>query len=318
MDAFSAASASNANEIFWRAGEQHSFESVHDFFSFIAAPAAAPAATSGTPSPFDFNSLLANAGKAPGATTVVTVPEAPISGDMTLIQNVQTLDSYIAVLTALVMYQKHPEMYDLGDKKQARQFTLDLANARNFVVTGGVIKDIPMFLPMDESLTQTIHKSATKADLHLGLLNTMFDSLSLSANTLKALDGVLTEVANSLATLELSSDDQSQTVDHFISFYHLVPFEGANPPVNQMKVTFIFIKFDQHSWETVIKTKSASATTSHFDFDMTMTVTDATMSSGIVAAKTQDIINALAKLTEDTPTKIAELTKMKAIQTQAG
>jgi hypothetical protein len=27
------------------------------------------------------------------------------------------------------------------------------------------------------------------------------------------------------------SDKQIQTVDHFISFYHLVSFEGANPPL---------------------------------------------------------------------------------------
>jgi hypothetical protein len=109
--------------------------------------------------------LLNDVGSAPGTTTVVTVPAAPVTGDMALIQNVQTLDSYIATLTALVQYKNHPAMYDLSDKQQATQFVIDVANARNYVVTGGVVNAMPMYLPMGAASTQTINKTTTSADL---------------------------------------------------------------------------------------------------------------------------------------------------------
>ncbi|WP_428657736.1 hypothetical protein [Runella sp.] len=301
--------SSYAEEIFKLSAEAGAIKNVHSAFNLKATPSATTVASGASSD--DLNTLLNNVGTAPGATTVVTVPAAPVTGDAALVQNVQTLDSYIAVLTALVMYNSHPQMYDLSDKQQAAQFVIDLANARNFVVTGGTIKAIPMYLPMGEASTQTINKSTTSADLHLDLLTAMFGSLGLPAAVLTEMDGILTEVADSLKSLQLTFTDQTQTLNHLVSFYHLVPVTGSNPVINQMNVDFIYIQMEQNSWKASIGKSSIS----NFNLNVTMTRTTATMSAGIVAANTSNIVNSLMQLTTNDATTISKLTKMKGIKT---
>lgn len=278
---------------------------------FGASAVSAVAGSAPAPSTDSLNDLLNSVATAPGTSTVVTVPSAPASGDIALVQNVQTLDSYIATLTALVMYNNHPAPYDLSDKQQAAQFVIDLANARNFVVTGGTVKAIPMYLPMGEASTQTIHKSTTSADLHLDLLTAMFGALSLPTAVMTELDGILTEVNQSLQSLQLSFETQTQTLNHFVSFYHLVPVDGSNPPINQMKVEFLYLQMDQSSWKASVGKSSVN----HFTLDVILTRTTATMSAGIVAANTSNIVNALMQLTANDPATIAKMTGMKGVKT---
>jgi hypothetical protein len=307
MEMYSARSASYAEETFRNAGEQGSIKNMHQFFHLTTPRFGA----TGAPPADDINNLLNNVGTAPAATTVVTVPAAPVGGDAGLIQNVQTLDSYIGVLTALVMYNNHPAPYDLHDKVQAAQFVVDLANARNFVVTGGTVKAVQMYLPMGAASTQTLNKSTTTANLHMDLLVAMFGALSLPEAVVTELDAVLTEIAASLKNLELSFTTQSQTLNHFLSFYHLTPVQGANPPANQMNVEFIYLQMNQNSWKASVGKSSVS----HFNLDMTMTRTTATMSSGIVAANTSNIVNSLLALTKNDSSTIASMTGMKGVKT---
>jgi hypothetical protein len=305
-------STSFAEQVFNRASEDATRKGVEAFFGIRPkAVATATALTSAAPSADSLNALLNNVGTAPGSSTTVTVPTAPASGDLTLVQNVQTLDSYIATLTALVMYNNHPAPYDLSDKTQAAQFVTDLANARNFVVTGGTVKAVPMYLPMGEATTQTLNKSTTSADLHLDLLTALFGALSLPASVLTELDGILTEIADSLKNLQLSYQSQTQTLNHFVSFYYLTPVEGTNPPINQMNVEFIYLQMAQSSWKASVGKSSVS----HFTLDMTTTRTTATMSAGIVAANTSNIVSSLMQLTGNDATQIANMTKMKGVQT---
>jgi hypothetical protein len=311
METYSAKSTSYAEKVFSGAGELGAVRKVHQFFGLTSA--VQPVAV-GAPSSSDLNNMLNNVGAAPGATTVVTVPAAPIGGDAALIQNVQTLDSYIAVLTALVMYNAHPAPYNLSDPAQAGQFVIDLANARNFVVTGGTVKAVPMYLPMGEATTQTLNKSTTSADLHLELLQAMFAALGLPTNVLTELDGILTEVSDSLKSLQLSFSTQTQTLNHFVSFYYLTPVNGANPPVNQMNVEFIYIQIAQSSWKASVGKSSIS----NFTLNVTMTRTTATMSAGIVAGNTSNIVSSLLALTGNDQTTIANMTKMKGVKTGTG
>ena len=302
--------ANNAETILRRANKQALKAQVHDFFGIYPTLKGEAEVSAETPDASDLNSLLNNMGTAPGASTTVTVPSQPASNDLSLVQNVQTLDSYIATLTALVMYHNHPEPYDLSDKKQAAQFVIDLANARNYVVTGGVVKAIPMYLPMGEASTQTFHKTTTSANLHVELLNALFGALSLPEGVLMELDGILTEIADSLKSLQLSFERQTQTLNHFVSFYHLVPVEGTKPVINQMQVEFIYLQIDQSSWKASVGKSSVD----HFSFDMTMTRTKATMSAGIVAANTGQIVNSLMQLTQNDAASIANMTKMKGVK----
>lgn len=304
---FTAESATWAEEILENAVRTSAQTKVNRFFGTSAAVAAAAGAASSD----DLNALLNNVGVAPGASTTVTVPAAPASGDGSLILNVQTLDSYIAVLTALVMYNAHPSPYDLSDGKQAAQFVVDLANSRNFVVTGGTVKAIPMYLPMGQASIQTIHKSVTSADLHIELLTAMFGTLGLPANVLSGIDGILTEISDSLKSLKLSFEVQTQTLNHFASFYHLTPFPGTNPVINKMDVEFIYLQIAQSSWQA----SAGKSSVAHFTLDMTLTRTTATMSAGVVAANNSNIVNSLIQLTGNDATKISELTKMKGVTT---
>jgi hypothetical protein len=308
--------AALAEQIFDHAGEQAAIQRMHQFFgispALVPAPSrvrVAPAASS--PSPDDFAAMLNNAGLAPGASTVVTVPAAPISGDAALIQNVQLLDSYIAVLTALVMYNNHPQAYNLSDKTDAAQFVIDLANARNLVVTGGTVKAIPMYLPMGQATTESMNRSTTSADLHLDLLSALFGALNLPTSVLAELDGILTEIADSLKNLQLSFTTQTQTLNHFVSFYYLTPVPGANPQINQMNVEFIYLQIDQSSWQAAVGKSSVS----NFTLDMTTTRTTATMSSGVVAANASSIANSLLRLTNKDQAAISEMTQMKGVKT---
>lgn len=307
-------SATFAEQTFQSAGEQAAVHRVHQFFGISPAAAAAPArlaTAASTPSADSLNTLLNNVGTAPGAATIVTVPAAPASGDVTLVQNVQTLDSYIAVLTALVMYNNHPDPYDLSDPQQAAQFVIDLANAKNFVVTGGTVKAIPMYLPLGEATTESFNKSTTSADLHIDLLTALFGALSLPEAVLTELDGILTEIAESLKNLNLSFTTQTQTLNHFVSFYYLTPVPGSDPPINQMNVEFIYIQLDQSSWKATLGKSSVS----NFTLNMTTTRTTATMSAGIVAANSSNIVSSLMSLTANDPAQISNLTKMKGVKT---
>ncbi|MBZ9716042.1 hypothetical protein [Deinococcus multiflagellatus] len=306
------AQATATAEHLWHTAEVHGrAETVNRGLQRQTFTAALAAPTADTPSSSSLNDLLNGVGTAPGATTVVTVPAAPATGDIALVQNVQTLDSYIATLTALVMYNNHPAPYDLSDPKQAAQFVIDLANARNYVVTGGTVKAIPMYLPMGEASTQTINKSTTSADLHLELLSAMFGALGLPAAVMTELDGILTEVNQSLQSLKLSFETQSQTLNHFVSFYHLVPVEGSNPVINSMRVEFIYLQLNQSSWKAAVGKSSVD----HFTLDVTMTRTTATMSAGIVAANASNIVNALMQLTANDPSTISKMTGMKGVKT---
>lgn len=306
-------SAAIAEQIIQNAGEQAAINSVYQFFGITpkAAPMPLAALAAEAPSKDGLNSLLNSVGTAPGATTVVTVPAAPASGDVALIQNVQTLDSYIATLTALVMYNNHPAPYDLSDKQQAAQFVIDLANARNFVVTGGTVKAIPMYLPMGQATTQSFNKTVSSADLHLEVLTALFGFLNLPSGVVTELDAVLTEIADSLKNLQLSFTTQTQTLNHFVSFYYLTPVPGTNPPVNQMNVEFIYLQLAQSSWKASV----GKSTVSYFTLDMTTTRTTATMSAGIVAANSANIVNSLMSLTGNDAKTISDMTKMKGVKT---
>lgn len=309
MQTVQATSTTKAENIFNAAGRIHTERSISSFFN-VAPTNLAAAATTDTPSSGDLNSLLDNAGKAPGATSVVTVPQAPANGDFQLIQNVQTLDSYIAMIAALEMYNNHPKPYDLSDPKQAAQFVIDLANARNFVLSGGTIKAIPMYLPMGEASTQHISKSTTSADLHLDLLTAMFGGLSLPANVLTELDAILTQVNGTLQSLKLSFETQSQTLNHFVSFYHLTPVPGTNPVINQMDVDFIYLQLAQSSWKASVGKSSVE----HFSLDVSLTHTKSTMNSGIVQANTSSIVSAMMNLTGNDDKTIAAMTKLQGVK----
>lgn len=263
-----------------------------------------------TPTVEAINGLLETSAEAPAATTVVAVPKEPVGGDAALLEDIQMVDSLISVLTAWVVYSKHPQPYDLHDPQQAAQFVIDWANAANFVVTGGSIKQIPMYLTMEEATAQTLNKSMTNLEVHIEFLATLFGSFGLTPETLTELDGILTEIAKTLGNLKLSFHEENQTLNHFLSFHRLVPVVGSEPVIHEMKTAFVFLTIAQSSWKAAIGKSSVD----RFSFDMGYVTTKGALNPGIVRANASTIAAALQKLTAHDPAKIAEMTKAQSVK----
>lgn len=270
----------------------------------------ADAGTTGTPPSDDLSNMLNSVGKAPGATSIATVPSSPQSYELDMLTNVQTIESYIAVLTALVMYNKHPDPYDLSDPAQATQFVIDTANAKNFVMTGGTVKDIPLYLPgmSTASDAKTIH--TTSASIHVDLLKVLFSGLSLAAGALTELDGVLTEVVDTLQDLQLKFQSETETFNHQISYYYFSPVDGSDPPLNEMKVRFLYLQVEQSSWIASI----GKSNVQQFDFNMTLTTSDAVLNNNMVASNAAAIAQSCQQLTSKTPQEIQKLIGSKGIK----
>lgn len=307
-----------AQAIFNQAGMEHTVDKLAKQFGLnikkthksLLGDGAVSLTETDAPSSNDLDDLLNNVGKAKSNTSITTVPDEPSSYDITLLQNVQTLESYISVLTALVMYNKHPEMYDLSKPDQATQFVVDSANAKNYVMSGGTVKDIAMYLPGMEVSTQTKSISTTSADLHVDLLNALFGSMGLPQGVFKQLDGILTEINKSLQNLKMSFETQSETLNHCVNFYYLKPVEGAQPPINEMHVKFLYLQIDQKSWKASIGKSSVE----HFSFNMILTQTDSVMNSGLVSGNTANIIESLQSLTSKDPSEISKMVDAKGVK----
>ena len=105
------------------------------------APAGAPGTT-------DLNDILNNAVKAPGTTSIATVPTTPDTVMYQMLGQVQTLDSYISLLTSFCIYNEHPAPYDITIPDQASAFVRAMAKWRNYVITGGSVKAMAGYLPV--------------------------------------------------------------------------------------------------------------------------------------------------------------------------
>jgi hypothetical protein len=276
---------------------------------------ASPAADDGSdPSPGDLTQKLNDFGQAPGSTSVTNQPPAPAdpsqqNEQQTLLGSIQTLESYINVLAAWVVYSKHPAEYDLSNPQDALQCVIDIANARNYILTGGAIKAIPMYLPGMSTSAETQTMSTSTATFHADFLNLLFGSLGLDAAVLKQLDGVLTDVSDTLKNLKLSFQTQSQSFDNALSYYYFQTVDGTNPPLQQVCLRFIFMQIEQASWKAAI----AKSSVEHFDFDLTLYVSDSVMNANLVGSNALDIAASCQKFANLTPEQIASITGQKTV-----
>ena len=278
----------------------------------MAAPAAAPA---GSPETTDLDKILNNAVDLPGTTSIATVPKQPNNDNLQMLSQVQTLDSYISLLTAFSIYNEHPEPYDITDPKQAAAFTKANAKWRNYVITGGTVKAMAGYLPVGSIVSQSYTKSVTSADLHLEFLGELFKDFSFPQAALTQLDGILTKVVAKLGHVSLSFEKQSDTLDHFLTYYYFstVPGTGGEngPPAMYVpKVRTFYLHIDQSSWKAAVGKSSVSK----FKFDMSFYDMTTTMNTGLVA-KDMDVINStIEKLSGNTAAEVKTLMNMQAIK----
>jgi hypothetical protein len=277
----------------------------------MLADAPAPA---GTPDTTSLNDILNNAVKAPGTTSIATVPNTPDTNMYQMLSQVQTLDSYISLLTAFSIYNEHPKPYDITLPAEASAFTRATAKWRNYVITGGAVKSMAGYLPVGSITTQPYSKSVTSADLHLEFLGELFGAFSFPEAALTQLDSILTKVVAQLGNLKLSFETQTETLDHFLTYYYFSTVQGTGgntgiPAMYVPKVRTFYLHIDQSSWKASVGKSSVD----HFNFNMNYFDMDTTMNPGLVANDMTAINGTIQTLTGQTAAEVNKLMNMQAV-----
>jgi len=268
----------------------------------------------GTPDTTDLTAILNNAVAAPGTTSIATVPTAPDNSMLQLLQQVQTLDSYVSLLTAFCVYNEHPVPYDITKSAEAGAFTCAMAKWRNYVLTGGAVHALAGYLPPGNIVSQPYSKQVTSVDLHLEFLTELFGAFAFPEATLIELDSILTKVVSQLSSLKLSFQSQSTTLDHFLTYYFFdtVPGTGGKnqpPAIYEAKVRTFYLHIDQSAWKASVGKSSAD----HFQFSMNYFDMTSTMASALVANDMASINTAIQTLTGKTASEINKLMNMQAV-----
>jgi hypothetical protein len=285
--------------------------------SHLLAPHAtlrAEQAPAGTPSSTDLNDILNNAVKAPGTTSVATVPNTPDNAMYQMLGQIQTLDSYISLLTAFCIYNEHPGPYDITRPDQASAFTRAMAKWRNYVITGGSVKAMAGYLPVTSIVSQNFSRQVTSADLHLEFLGELFGGFALPKAAMVELDSILTKVMRQLGSLQISFESQSATLDHFLTYYYFATVPGTGdpgqPPAMYIaKVRTFFLHIDQSTWKATLGKSSVQ----HFQFNMNYFDMDTVMNPSLVANDMNAINTTIQTLTGQTAAQVNKLMNMQAV-----
>lgn len=275
---------------------------------------AAEPVPAGTPSSTDLNDILNNAVKTPSTTSIATVPETPDTAMYQMLSQVQTLDSYISLLSSLCIYNEHRDPYDITDPKQASQFTRAMAKWRNYVITGGGVKAMAGYLPVTSIADQSFSKTVVSADLHAELFTALFGAFALPEAAMTELESILTNVVGNIKELKLSFESQTDTLDHFLTYYYFAAVEGTGgegqpPAMYVCKVRTFYLHISEASMKVAVGKSSVKG----FQFNMNYYDMDTTMNSGLVSTDMTAINDAIGTFTGKSKEELNTLMNMQAI-----
>jgi hypothetical protein len=268
----------------------------------------------GAPGSTDLTSILNNAVKVPSTTSIATVPTTPDTTMYQMLGQVQTLDSYISLLTAFCVYNEHPAPYDISNKDQASAFARAMAKWRNYVITGGTVKALAGYLPVGSVIAQSYSKEVMSVDLHLEFLSELFGGFNFPKAVLGELDSILTKVVAQLGNVQLSFESESATLDHFLTYFYFATVagtggEGQPPAMYVAKIRTFFMHIDQASWKVAVGKSSAQK----FNFHMNYYDMDTTMNSALVSTDMATINATIQTLTGQTAQQVNKLMNMQAV-----
>lgn len=268
----------------------------------------------GTPDPTSLNDILNNVVQVPGSTSIATVPNNPEPNMYQTLAQIQTLDSYVALLTAYCLYNEHPAPYDITDPLQACAFARATAKWRNYVITGGAVKAIAGYIPVGSITAQSYEKNVTSAELHLEFLTELFGGFGLPTAAMTQLDSILTKVVAKLGDAKFSFETQSDTLDHFLSYYYFETVTGTGgtgqpPAMYVAKMATLYLHVAQSSWKAAVGKSSVDK----FSFAMSYYDMTTSMNSGLVANDMNAINGTIQTLTSKTATEVNKLMNMQAI-----
>ncbi|OED42097.1 hypothetical protein AB833_08020 [Chromatiales bacterium (ex Bugula neritina AB1)] len=249
--------------------------------------------------------LLKDSKKAPTNTKIAVVPKQPNDSDLSSLRNIRLLEAYISASTSAILYKNNPKGWDIGNPAEAADFITKSADTQFRVITQG----LPSVLNFGPAVSQSFNKQVTTADLHFEFLNGLFADFNFSKDILSELDGVLNKVRDSLEALKLSWSDQTQTLNHLVSFHY--PVKVMNTELNDWKLRLFYLQVNQHSWRVSVGKSSIGKV----DFKMNYFDYVSNFNDGQFERNQDTIQNYIDSLTKQGFEAIEKLTTPVAVKT---
>ena len=258
----------------------------------------------------DLFSMIQASKDAPGTTSIAVVdtsgPAAP-SGKPTqdaleIYNDMLTLSSLANVVAMQGVFKEDPTKYNITDPATASAFTQAQVVNLNDTFT----RRLGTYALPGETTSQLYSKDVTSAALHLDFLSTLFQSFNFNPAAVAKLDGILTQVTDSLKNLNLSMESETQTLDHliFTNYLEAMDIPGGSEKVLVGKIRLFYIKISQTSWKAVV----AKQTIAHFDFTMNYFDTIFTINSNLLRGDIGHIQKLIQQFTNQSFDEVSKLT----------
>jgi hypothetical protein len=217
-------------------------------------------------------------GKVPAPTNVSLASTAPVSASSELADRLGKMDAALQAMCALSQIYSDIArvadgalVYKLSVSEEARKgFAADADYANKVTHTA-----LSGLLSIADEQTRTYDEKADAAELHMGILTSLFHGFNCSEQGLKDLDGILTDLTKSLSTISVSACSENTTIDQFLRVTSIKP-ENMGTKENPVMMyhpymTCFYIKVKKGSWETQMSKWSGGGSVSHQDFHMEFT-----------------------------------------------
>jgi len=258
----------------------------------------------------DLFSLVQESKKAPGSTSIAAVDTTgpgtsggnPNAEALAIYNDMLVLSSLANVVSMKSLYDDHPEKYDITIPQQATAFVRAQAVNLNDTFT----RRLGAYAIPGETTSQHYSKEVTSVDLHLDFLTEIFGSFNFPKAAFDKLDGILTQVKNSLANLKVSFESEDETLDHMIFTNYIEPIEvpGIKDPVLTGKIRMFYLKINQHSWKASVGKSSVAKISFTMDFFDTIF----TINSQLVRTDTSTIAELIKNFTNHSFEDMKKLT----------
>jgi hypothetical protein len=263
----------------------------------------------------DLFSLVQSSKKAPGSTSIAAVDTTglaasdgkPTEEALAIYNDMLTLSSLANVVAMKGVYKDHPEKFDITNPKEASKFV----QAKVVNLNDTFTRRLGAYAIPGETTAQYYEKQVTSASLHTELLLQLFGSFNFSPASLKKLDGILTQITESLKNLKISFESETQTLDHliFTNYIEAMDIQGLSEKVLVGKIRLFYIKLNQESWKIAIGKSSANK----FMFTMNYFDTIFTINSQLVRGDITNIRGLIEKFTNHSFEEVSKLTSPTAI-----
>lgn len=264
----------------------------------------------------DLFSMVQASKKAPGSTSIAVVDTKgpstsngkPTQDALAIYNDILTLSSLANVVAMKQVYNAHPEKYNITDPKEATSFIQAQVVNLNDTFT----RRLGAYAIPGQTTAQHFNKEVLTANLHLEFLSALFSSFSFPTSAITKLDGILTQVKDSLANLKVGVESENQTLDHmiFTNYIEPVDIEGISEKILTGKIRMFYLKINQASWKATIGKSSVSKVS--FTMDYFDTIFD--INSNLVRSDISAITELIKKYTGKSFDEMSKLASPTTVQ----